>query len=354
MSPAPSRPRSGVLAAALVSLGLAGCASDTSRFSNPFADLGGRPVPPTEVTAAVPAGTNPAGVPSGRVDSGQLPPPSAHSIPRPYSQQAREARASDTPAGKPSATGVVHVVKAGETLSSLGRHYDVPRAQIAKANGLSPNASLRTGQRVTIPGVSRVKTANAAAQRTSAGDEKPGERARPDAARSNPKPAVSEQKVASAEPAATANLVSASHEPAETARQGSGGLNFRWPVHGRIISAFGARLNGEQNSGINLSVPEGTSIKAAEDGVVAYAGNELKGYGNLVLVRHADGYVTAYAHASEILVKRGDTVKRGQIIARAGQTGNVSSPQLHFEIRKGSTPVDPVPLLQGSDRISQR
>jgi murein DD-endopeptidase MepM/ murein hydrolase activator NlpD len=353
MSPAPSRPRSGVLAAALVSFGLAGCASDTSRFSNPFADLGGRPVPPTEVTAALPTSANPAGVPSGRVDSGQLPPPSAHSIPRPYSQQTREARVSDTAAGKPSATSVVHVVKAGETLSSLSRHYHVPRAQIAKANGLSPNASLQTGQRVTIPGVSRVETVNAAAKRGSARDEKPGERARPDVARSNPKPGASEQKVASAEPAATANLVSASHEPAEAARPG-GGLNFRWPVHGRIISAFGARLNGEQNSGINLSVPEGTSIKAAEDGVVAYAGNELKGYGNLVLVRHADGYVTAYAHASEILVKRGDTVKRGQIIARAGQTGNVSSPQLHFEIRKGSTPVDPVPLLQGSDRISQR
>jgi len=88
-------------------------------------------------------------------------------------------------------------------------------------------------------------------------------------------------------------------------------------------------------------VPEGTPIKAAEDGVVAYAGNELKGYGNLVLIRHADNFVSAYANASEIMVKRGDTVKRGQVIARAGQTGNVSSPQLHFEIRKGSTPVDP-------------
>ena len=88
-------------------------------------------------------------------------------------------------------------------------------------------------------------------------------------------------------------------------------------------------------------MPEGTPVKAAEDGVVAYAGNELKGYGNLVLVRHSNGYVTAYAHASELLVKRGDTIKRGQIIAKSGQTGNVASPQLHFEIRKGSSPVDP-------------
>ncbi|MBN8958070.1 MAG: M23 family metallopeptidase, partial [Rhizobiales bacterium] len=94
-----------------------------------------------------------------------------------------------------------------------------------------------------------------------------------------------------------------------------------------------------------LAVPEGTSVKAAEDGVVAYAGNELKGYGNLVLVRHSNGYVTAYAHASSLKVKRGDKVKRGQIIALAGQTGSVSSPQLHFEIRKGSSPVDPMPFL---------
>ena len=95
-------------------------------------------------------------------------------------------------------------------------------------------------------------------------------------------------------------------------------------------------------------MPEGTPIKAADDGVVAYAGNELKGYGNLVLIRHADGYVSAYANASALLVKRGDSVKRGQVIARAGQTGNVNSPQLHFEIRKGSMPVDPMKYLNGA------
>ena len=87
------------------------------------------------------------------------------------------------------------------------------------------------------------------------------------------------------------------------------------------------------------------SFKAAEDGVVAYAGNELKGYGNLILVRHANGYVTAYAHAKELLVKRGDQVKRGQVIARSGQTGNVNAPQLHFEIRKGVSPLDPRQFL---------
>ena len=124
--------------------------------------------------------------------------------------------------------------------------------------------------------------------------------------------------------------------------------SFRWPARGRVIAGFGAKVNGAANDGLNLAVPEGTSVKAAEDGVVAYSGNELKGYGNLVLVRHSNGFVTAYAHASEVMVKRGDQVKRGQIIARAGQTGSVASPQLHFEIRKGATPVDPMRYLSGT------
>ena len=134
----------------------------------------------------------------------------------------------------------------------------------------------------------------------------------------------------------------------QTAEAAGSMPSFRWPVKGRIIAGFGPRPNGAQNDGINLAVPEGTPIKAADDGVVAYAGNELKGYGNLILIRHANGFVSAYANASELMVKRGDTIKRGQVIAHAGQTGNVTSPQLHFEIRKGSTPVDPTKYLGGA------
>ena len=118
---------------------------------------------------------------------------------------------------------------------------------------------------------------------------------------------------------------------------------FRWPARGRIIQAF--KPGG--NDGINIALPEGTSIKAAEGGIVAYAGNELKGYGNLVLIRHPNGFVSAYANTSEIEVKRGDTVKRGQTIAKSGQSGNVSTPQLHFELRKGTKPVDPTQYLAG-------
>ena len=123
------------------------------------------------------------------------------------------------------------------------------------------------------------------------------------------------------------------------------GNSFRWPVRGRVISEFGARPDGGHNDGIDLAVPAGTSVLAAENGVVAYAGNELKGYGNLVLIRHANNWVSAYAHNEEILVKRGDKVRRGQVIAKAGATGSVSQPQVHFELRKGSRPVDPTKFM---------
>ena len=123
------------------------------------------------------------------------------------------------------------------------------------------------------------------------------------------------------------------------------GNSFRWPVKGRVISEFGTRPDGGHNDGIGVAVPQGTSVKAAENGVVAYAGNELKGYGNLILVRHANNWVSAYAHNDEILVKRGDKVHRGQIIAKVGATGSVSQPQVHFELRKGSRPVDPTKFM---------
>ena len=124
------------------------------------------------------------------------------------------------------------------------------------------------------------------------------------------------------------------------------GTRCSWPVQGRIISSFGSSLNGGRNDGIDLAVPEGTPVAAAEDGVVSYAGNEFGGQGNLVLIRHSNGYSTVYAHAKELLVKRGDQIKRGQVIAHSGQTGNVNAPQLHFEVRRGPTPLDPIRFLK--------
>jgi murein DD-endopeptidase MepM/ murein hydrolase activator NlpD len=125
----------------------------------------------------------------------------------------------------------------------------------------------------------------------------------------------------------------------------TGNGQFGWPVQGKVVSKFGATSDGLRNDGINISAPAGAPVQAAADGIVAYAGNELRGFGNMVLIRHANGWVTAYAHNQSLNVKKGDQVKRGQVIARVGSTGNVPSPQVHFEIRKGTSAVDPMKYL---------
>jgi hypothetical protein len=130
-----------------------------------------------------------------------------------------------------------------------------------------------------------------------------------------------------------------------------GSEKFIWPVQGRIIEGFGHDRSGERNDGINIAAADGTPIRAAASGTVTYTGNELKGYGNLVLIKHSGGYVTAYAHAGSIKVGRGDVVAKGQIIGTTGATGDVDRPQLHFEIRKGVQAVDPEHYLV-SDRAS--
>jgi murein DD-endopeptidase MepM/ murein hydrolase activator NlpD len=236
--------------------------------------------------------------------------------------------------------GRIHVVNPGDTLYALGRRYGVSHVTIAHANGIHQESLLRVGQRLTVPGYGTSRTASA--------DPRPQAPA-PRAAAPAPAPAADTNRFA-AVPAqqpqeqSAAKVTPVEEEPEATRSLGTS-PQFRWPVRGRIISGFGPKANGQHNDGINLSVPEGTEVKAAEGGVVAYAGNELKGYGNLVLIRHSDGWMTAYAHNSELMVKRGDNVQRGQTVARAGQTGGVASPQLHFEIRRGSTPVDPTQYL---------
>jgi murein DD-endopeptidase MepM/ murein hydrolase activator NlpD len=238
-------------------------------------------------------------------------------------------------AATPASNAGVHVVAAGETLSKIARRYNKAANEIAKANNIQSTATLNVGDRLVIPG----GQAAAGVKPTvpAGGAAKPA----PSAAVKETEPAQSAAVIA---PAAD----SLDKDAAKLA-EGTGALpKFRWPANGRVIAGYGPTPNGQQNDGINIALPENTPVKAAEDGVVAYAGNELKGYGNLVLVRHPNGYVTAYAHAKELLVKRGDQVKRGQVIARSGQTGNVNAPQLHFEIRKGASPLDPTRFLNGA------
>ena len=343
---------------AVIAAALAGCSADIARFS-------GGPLSNQDSRGA--AGEVTGSLPTGRVDSQPLPAPS-----RPAnvsstgvvsggggvssyhpSDTAPRVAAANTPItgaavhahAAPPATGI-HVVAPRETLTSIARHYGKTRAEIAKANKIDAYAIVRVGQKLAIPGIRPAQAKPAVATHQAAATP-----AQPAAAAAPAKPAAPAQ-VATKEPVATARLATpATETPAAAAAapavsEMTGAVpSFRWPVRGRVIAGFGAKVNGAANDGIDLSVPEGTSVKASEEGVVAYAGNELKGYGNLVLVRHPNGFVTAYAHASEIKVKRGDQVKRGQTIALAGQTGNVNSPQLHFEIRKGSTPIDPTQYL---------
>jgi murein DD-endopeptidase MepM/ murein hydrolase activator NlpD len=235
--------------------------------------------------------------------------------------------------------GASHTVASGDTLFSLGRKYGVSPFTIADLNGLSRSKALSLGQQLRIPAGATAKVA---------ATEIPVEQPSQEVIADNTSVDSPNQKVAPlALPKSQPVLKQVAEAPADAAA-----LAMRWPVKGKVISEFGAKPNGLKNEGINIAVPEGTSIRAAEGGVVAYAGNELKGYGNLILLRHAGGYVTAYAHASQLMVKRGDTVKRGDVIAKAGQTGAVQSPQLHFEVRKGASALDPYKYLTSSTAMN--
>ena len=265
----------------------------------------------------------------------------------PRATAAAAAPVPAAPATRPVATAApsVHVVNHGDTLAGIARRNHVSVAELARANKLNPSARLKLGTRLTVPGARTAEVAPPAPQPLAA-----------QSIATTPVPTTSRVALA-AVPQQSVRLAQANpapdpvdvSPPTVKPSEATGALpTFRWPVRGKVITGYGAKTNGKANDGINLAVPEGTPIKAAEDGVVAYSGNELKGYGNLVLVRHSNGYVTAYAHASELLVKRGDTIKRGQVIAKSGQSGEVGSPQLHFEIRKGSQPVDPLQFLNGA------
>jgi murein DD-endopeptidase MepM/ murein hydrolase activator NlpD len=258
------------------------------------------------------------------------------------------APALAAPASKPvavaSAAPSVHVVNHGDTLLSIAHRNHVSVAELAKANSLEPSSKLKLGTKLNVPGARSAAVAPAA-QPAAIAAAQPVAAVAPPATKMAAADTQQKARLAQAGPTADEPAV----ETPVKAAEATGALpTFRWPVRGKVITAYGAKANGKANDGINLAVPEGTPVKAAEDGVVAYSGNELKGYGNLVLIRHSNGYVTAYAHASELMVKRGDTIKRGQIIAKSGQSGEVGSPQLHFEIRKGSSPVDPLQFLNGA------
>jgi murein DD-endopeptidase MepM/ murein hydrolase activator NlpD len=270
-----------------------------------------------------------------------------------------------------------YTVQPGETLFGVARKVGMTPMELATLNGIGTDTQLQVGQTLRLKGGVAAGTAIASkeAKPTQLGAPpkplgqlvmngngqpveqpsvppkirltSPAETAETGQLVANAPKIPAVPSLPDAAPSPTDAKATADIDSAADAASADG-KSFRWPVRGRIISGFGSKPNGEKNDGINLAVPEGTSVKAVEAGTVIYAGNELAGYGNLILVRHADGWVSAYAHNKDLLVKRGDVIQRGQTIAHAGMTGSVTSPQVHFELRKGAKPVNPLDYLAGA------
>ena len=220
-----------------------------------------------------------------------------------------------------------HVVKAGETGIAIARAYGVEWSKVVAANRLKPPYTIQVGDRLMLPSVRQVAAMTveqrAAAFKIDIDDLITG---------AEPAAAVAP---AAAPPAALKPLPTISG-PAP---------RFDWPLAGRIVAGFGAKPGGRFNDGVDLKAVAGEPVRAAADGIVAYAGDALAGFGNLILVKHADGWISAYGHNASMAVARGSRVTKGQVIARAGSTGSVGEPQLHFELRHGRQAVDPQKLL---------
>ncbi len=262
--------------------------------------------------------------------------------------------------------GQWHSVKPGETMSAIAHAYRAAFPAVARANGARAPYPLEVGDRVLIPSapartaaakpiVPPPATVEARAQAFNLDIERllgkePAAHAKPPpprAARAVPLPRTAGEDKAYPPPLG---------EVAATPTEGAGvralpqaeapAIHLDWPLTGRVLSTFGAKPGGRFNDGINIAAIAGAPVRAAADGVVAYAGTGVAAFGGLVLVRHADGWLTAYAHCEALLVAKGDSVRRGQPIARAGATGEVDAPQLHFEVRRGRVPVDPMLVLR--------
>ena len=206
-----------------------------------------------------------------------------------------------------TASNKYYTVKRGDTLASIARRYGTTYQDLAKKNNIKPPYALNVGQKIALSG-----QASTAAQKSAQPTN------------------TSKNKAQQKSSASKSSYVSTKRS-----------AKFLWPVSGKVISSFGVTGKGRKNDGINISAPLGTSVKAGDKGVIAYAGNGLKGFGNLILIKHSDGYITAYAHTDKILVKKGQSVARGEKIATVGKTGGVSAPQLHFEVRAGKKAVNP-------------
>lgn len=263
-----------------------------------------------------------------------------------------------------------YTVKKGDSLYALSLQMKVPMAELQQVNGIADVRKVRPGAILKVPSSSALAQAPAAAAPGTASvaavpaeaAKVPAAVAQAESARAAPvanQPVViNAKKVAAIDMTRSDTAPETEAAPVAPVEKGAAGPSaaagaagsamgkLRWPAKGKVIGQFGPRPDGTHNDGVNLSVPQGTEVHAAEAGEVAYSGSELKGYGNLILVRHPNGWITAYAHNDELLAKRGDKVKRGQVLAKAGKSGQVDQPQVHFELRQGSKPVDPTPFME--------
>ncbi len=273
------------------------------------------------------------------------------------------AAAKATPAaGK--ATGGTYVVKQGDSLAKIARESKVSVADLKAANGIT-DANIRIGQTLKMPASATTIAAADPADNLKTGSVPPKPAAVPPEktvttpapaapVAAKPQTAAKQQAVASAAPSpykppvATQSVAEVEKKSDVTAAAPArtGIDKYRWPVNGAVVTRFGDNVAGKRSDGIAISVPEGTPVKAAENGVVIYAGNGLKELGNTVLIRHDDGKVTVYGNASTLNVQRGQKVQRGQTIAASGMTGSAARPQLHFEVRKEASPVNPSSFLE--------
>ena len=228
-----------------------------------------------------------------------------------------------------------HLVRRGETVYRIAQMHDVDMSALVRVNNIEPPYIIHIGQVLQLPGTTEPREDPAVVAGSPPSIAPPAIDA-PEPRSQALAPSEPEARVATAPPPKAAAI------PTPPPRQGRG---LEWPVKGKVVMPYGSVAKGMRNDGINISAKLGTSVRAAEAGVVAYAGNELKGFGNMLLIKHSGGLITTYAHADQIKVQRGATVKRGQIIASVGQTGSVSSPQLHFEVRQGAKAVDPMRYL---------
>ncbi|MEC9463823.1 MAG: M23 family metallopeptidase, partial [Pseudomonadota bacterium] len=228
-----------------------------------------------------------------------------------------------------------YIVKPGDSLVRIAKANGVSVDDLKKANSLT-TGNIRIGQALAIPANSAQPAV--AAKVTAAPAADPVKTASVPA---NGQPAEYQA------PAATKSVTEVASVKPETAAPEMTGIGkYRWPARGAVIANFGSNIDGKRSDGIAISVPQGTPVKAAENGVVIYAGNGLKELGNTVLIRHDDGKVTVYGHADSLSVQRGQKVQRGQTIATSGMTGNVKRPMLHFEVRKDAAPVNPITYLE--------